>query len=142
MREIEFGAVQYRLVERRSFYSLIRRLDEILGPSAVSAANPNPFYGLLEAYSVGAAPSDLRPWDLLHNLTVVQTTIPIEELQRPLLVAGPGKLGTFKLGRVEEWSNGRMLIQVGNGLDAYLDDVYPSTARLFGRRAIHEYRAA
>ncbi len=116
------GRVRDRLVENRSFYKVLDDIDRILRPEHLCGTYS--LMSVLCAYLEGRADPRRRPWDFLFPLHVLQNpAIPLTSETR--FYGGP--IGMMKdrywtLARVDEWSDGRVLLQIRRGID---QDVAP-----------------
>ena len=152
LRELEFGTVQYRLVQNAPFYRIVREIAEILEPECVRGTYS--MFPILVAYLEGRL-NPKRPWELLFPLSVLtkpaalapsadlstcRTTNDSLALLWPML-ASPRFRGLplarlFK--KVEVWDENRILVQVWNGLESVLRDEYGEAARTLGMSAVQE----
>jgi hypothetical protein len=127
LKETQFGAVQYRLTENTSFYSIIKDFAEVLEPETVVGMNGANLGTLMFAYQEGRLTRKVRPWSFLFPLHV-----------RPL----PKPVGDVTLRRYfrhfEQWKDGRYLLQVRNGLDAMLGREYTDAAAILGMTAVQD----
>lgn len=130
--EPEPGPIALRLSENQAFYELLKDLDAVMNPEHVCGT-----YSLmspLAAYLEGRVDPAWRPWDFLFPLHVLRW--PGTQLTKETLFHG-GSIGMMKdrawaVARADEWSHGRVLVQVRNGLDRQLSGEYFAVAKALG----------
>lgn len=124
--------IRDRLRENQAFYAILKDLDGILQPEYV--CGDRSLCDVMWAYVSGRANPARRPWDFLFPLHVLKDPpIPLTPETR---ISGrpvgmlPGK--EVKLAKVEDWGNGRVLIQIQPGFDAGISWEYFAVAKALG----------
>jgi len=153
LRELDFGGVQYRLVENEAFYEIVREIADILDPEFVRGTYS--MFPVLMAYEDGRLDPKRRPWELLFPLSVLSKPTDLVFAVEPTksrttndslallwtLLTDP-KVRELPIARlfkrVEIWDEGRVLVQVGGGLESVLRDEYVEAARTLGMTAVQE----
>jgi hypothetical protein len=125
--EGEFGTVQNQLIKNEQFYSILRQFTEILDPKTAVGLNPATLATLMRAYQEKRASSSVSPWSFFFPLSVMQLPKPV----------GDVSLKRF-FNRFEQWDQGRVLLQVNDGLDATLSTRGADAAKLLGMKYVLE----
>jgi hypothetical protein len=126
------GRIRDRLAENRSFYEILEDIDGILCPQMTCGTYS--LMSVLCAYLEGRADPTHRPWGFLFPLHVLHSP-PIRLTMETRFYGG--SIGMMKdrswtLARVEEWSRGRVLIQVRRGIDQDMAPEYFAVAKALG----------
>lgn len=130
--------IRDRLAENVAFYEILRDLDGLLEPERV--CGDLSIFSVLHAYAQGRVGPERRPWDFLFPLHVLKD--PPIRLTPETRISGrpvgmlPGR--EVKLARVEEWSSGRVLLQVQPGLDAAISWEYFAVAKALGMTCVQQ----
>jgi hypothetical protein len=123
------GRIRDRLVENRAFYEVIQDIDGILRPRHVCGTYS--LMSVLCAYLEGRADPAHRPWEFLFPLHVLQGS-PIRLTMQTRFYGesiGMMKDRSWTLARVEEWSEGRVLVQIRRGIDQDIAPEYFAVAK-------------
>lgn len=122
-----FGTVQNQLIKNEQFYSILRQFTEILNPKTAVGLNPATLATLMRAYQEKRASSSVNPWSFFFALSVMQLPKPVGDVSLKRY---------FK--RFEQWDQGRVLLQVNDGLDATLSTRGADAAKLLGMKYVLE----
>jgi hypothetical protein len=131
---------QDRLVENRAFYEILKDLDGILQPEHVCGTEANTMMSVLWAYLDGRVGPSYRLWEFLFPLHVLKDP-PIEftgETRISGRLAGMLPDKEVKLAKVEDWGDGRVLIQTRAGLDAVISWEYFAVAKALGMTPVQQ----
>jgi hypothetical protein len=136
--ESEPGPLTNGLCENRTFYAILKDLDRILNPEHVCGHRS--LMSLLTAYLEGRVDSSYRPWEFLFPLHVLTNPpIPLSsETRIPGTLVGMLPGSEVKLSKVEDWGDGRVLIQTRPGLDAMIGWEYFAVAKALGMVAVQQ----
>lgn len=125
--EVQWGTVQMHLIKNEQFYSILREVTEALNPRIAFGMNPATLATLMMAYNRKQADSAVSPWSFFFPLSVMEL---------PKHVGDVALKRYFK--RFEHWDRERVLLQVNDGLDAYLSTRSADAAKLLGMKDILE----
>jgi len=127
LKELEFGAVQYRLAEHPLFYTLLKQAISILKPITVCGIAPSPLVSWMKAFMENRVDKTMSYWDFLADLHI---------MKKPDQIDLSSVLELFK--KVEEWPEGWILFQVRDGIDSVLSKDYVRAAKALGMKSIKE----
>jgi hypothetical protein len=127
LHETERGKVTDDLRNNLQFYSILREFDEVLAPRIILGMNSSALATWVSAYLQGRVPAAVSSWSFLFPLTVIPLPKPVGDVALARY---------FK--RFEHWKDGRVLLQVKEGLDHTLSRAYADAAKVLQMKAIQE----
>jgi hypothetical protein len=121
MKEEKFGSIQNRLAENADFYAIVQGLAAIFEADPILGMSSGNLASLMRAFFEQNVSASTDPWSFLFPLTVTKLAKPVGDvaLQR-----------YFK--KVEDWGDGRLLLQIGTGIDFSLNRAQTDAAKILG----------
>lgn len=121
------GDIQDRLADNHDFYDILRSIARVCDARNLVGMNAANLFCLVRAYFLNAIDAKTDPWSFLFPLQVMR-------LQK--------NVGNVALGRyfkkVQDWGDGRLLLQVKSGIDYTINRQNADAAKLLGMRAVQE----
>ena len=127
LAEEAYGNVQDRLAENTDFYDIIRGIGSICEARKIIGMNSGNLSSLMRAYIEKSIDMSSDPWSFLFPLQVLQVHkhVGYVALKRYFM-------------KVEDWGDGRLLLQVKTGIDYTINRQNADAAKLLGVTAVQD----
>jgi hypothetical protein len=127
MKEESYGNIFDRLAENAEFYEIVRELSSICEAERIVGMNSGSLATLMRAYYENRIDRTTDPWSFLFPLNVMKLSKPIGDIALKRY---------FK--KIEDWGDGRLLLQVKPGIDFTLNRQNADAAKLLGMVAVQD----
>jgi hypothetical protein len=119
--------VRDNLIENQDFYSIIKEVFGILGPSKIVGATSADIATVMRNYHEGKVSASTSLWSFLFQFQVMRLPKPMGDV-------------TLKryFNKFEQWEDGWFLLQIKNGIDFYVRQRSVDAAKVLGMIAIDE----
>lgn len=127
MGEEVFGNIFDRLAENSDFYQILRGLASICDAEPIVGMNSGNLASLMRAYYYKDVDPATEPWSFLFPLSVMRLPKPI---------GGVALNRYFK--KIEDWGDGRFLLQVKSGIDFSINRQNADAAKILGMTPVQD----
>jgi hypothetical protein len=127
MKEESYGNIFDRLAENADFYEIVRELASVCEAETIVGMNSGDLATLMRAYYENRIDRSTDPWSFLFPLNVLKLPKPVGDIALKRY---------FK--RIEDWGDGRLLLQVKPGIDFTLNRQNADAAKVLGMVPVQE----